>query len=498
MALLFIAFFFLFLFLFLFILLHCRAATSNFYGPKNHPLIGSIVAFYRNRHRLLDWYTDLLAASPSQTFVLRRFGARRTVVTANPANVEHILKTNFPNYPKGRPFTDILGDLLGSGIFNADGDLWLTQRKLASHHFSTRSLEHFALTVLHCETYSRLLPVLHSAAAAVDLQDLLRRFAFDAVCRVSLGTDPLFLHPSLPCSPLADAFELAAAISARRGTAPVAAVWKIKRALGLGSESRLREAVLQLHADIYAIIAARKTEIMIDGAGNDLLSRLIAGGHKDEVVRDMAISFVMAGRDTTSSALTWFFWLMTRHPSAEAEVVEEVVKRIGRHGTIDYAALKEMKILEACLCESMRLYPPVVWDSKHAAADDELPDGTRVRKGDRVTYCPYGMGRMEALWGKTWAEFDHQRWLTTTAEVVRESPYKFAVFQAGPRLCLGKEMAFVQMKYVAAAVLREFKLRREEADDGQPPELVPLLTAHMAGGLRVRVEKRKWNNDIIN
>ncbi|CAL9764468.1 unnamed protein product [Musa acuminata subsp. burmannicoides] len=420
---------------------------------------------------------------------MRRLGARRTIVTANPENVEHVLKTNFPNYPKGRPFTEILGDLLGCGIFSADGELWHTQRKLASHEFSTRSLCDFVVNALEFETGERLLPILSSACAhrgVVDMQELLRRFAFDTICKVSLGTDPGFLDASLPESPLADAFDVASAISAKRGAAPVFAVWKAKRALGLGSEGQLRAAVKLIHASVMEIIRTRKTEIKKGTQHNDLLSRLIVGGHKDEVIRDMVISFVMAGKDTTSAALTWFFWLLSCHPEAETEVAKEAKQAKGR---LDYHALKDMKVLEACLCECMRLYPPVLWDSKHAAYNDTLPDGTRIKKGDRVTYFPYGMGRSEKLWGKNCMEFDYRRWLSESGELVRQSPFKFPVFQAGPRVCLGKEMAFVQMKYVAASVLREFELRREESAK-QRPALVPLLTAHMAGGLHMNRARR--------
>jgi cytochrome P450 len=65
---------------------------------------------------------------------------------------------------------------------------------------------------------------------------------------------------------------------------------------------------------------------------------------------------------------------------------------------LDFETLKEMRFLNACLCESMRtmrLYPPVAWDSKHALADDSLPDGTSIGKGDRITFFPYEMGRMD-------------------------------------------------------------------------------------------------------
>ncbi|TKY63449.1 fatty acid omega-hydroxylase [Spatholobus suberectus] len=90
---------------------------------------------------------------------MRRIGTHNTVVTANPRNVEHILKTNFNNFPKGKPFTEILGDLLGCGIFNVDGELWHAQRKLASHEFTTRSLRDFVLKTLREKVQHRLLPL---------------------------------------------------------------------------------------------------------------------------------------------------------------------------------------------------------------------------------------------------------------------------------------------------------------------------------------------------
>jgi cytochrome P450 len=151
-------------------------------------VIGCLVAFYENRRRLLDWYTEMLSASPTQTIVVDRLGARRTVVTANPVNVEHILKGNFANYPKGKPFTDVLGDLLGKGIFNVDGEMWSAQRKLVSHEFSARTLRELEIAVLEAEALDRLVPALEAAAepggGAVDMQDVLRRLAFDVICRI--------------------------------------------------------------------------------------------------------------------------------------------------------------------------------------------------------------------------------------------------------------------------------------------------------------------------
>ncbi|TYI35365.1 hypothetical protein ES332_A03G071700v1 [Gossypium tomentosum] len=466
--------------------------------PRSYPFLGSLISFYKNQYRLLDWYTELLSESPCQTVVVSRLGARRTVVTANPANVEHMLKTNFNNFPKGKPFTEILADLLGCGIFNVDGELWSTQRKLASHEFSTRSLREFVVKSLHEEVENRLLPLLEEAMLTekvIDFQDVLRRFAFDTVSKVSFGQDPCCLELSRPVPPLVKAFDSASEISAMRGMAPMFLVWKMKRAFNIGSEKKLKQAVQFVHGCVLEIIRNKKRALEVETSAEteDLLSRLLSAGHDEEVVRDVMISLIMAGRDTTSSALTWLFWLLSKHPNAEEMMVKEVKSMVGNdEKRLDFQVLKEMNCVKACLCESMRLYPPVAWDSKHAVNDDVLPDGTFVGKGDRVTYFPYGMGRMEELWGKDRLEFKPDRWFEEPGAehglLKAVSAFNFPVFQPGPRVCLGKEMAFIQMKYVVASILRRFEIRVVCQEE---PVLVPLLTAHMAGGLKVVVRRRE-------
>ncbi|CAA0827286.1 Cytochrome P450 94B3 [Striga hermonthica] len=249
--------------------------------------------------------------------------------------------------------------------------------------------------------------------------------------------------------------------------------------LGVGRERELKEAVSTVRGCVEDIVRSRR-----DGktrGGNDILSRFVGSGLGDRMVRDMMISFVMAGRDTTSSAVTWLLWLLTGHREIERRVVDEVKLITGEY---NYEKLKKMKYVKACLSESMRLYPPVAWDSKHAAEKDVLPDGTRVGKGDRVTYFPYGMGRMERIWGEDRMEFRPERWMGGK----NVSPYEYPVFQAGPRVCLGKEMAYVQMKCLVAAILGRFEL---EPVRKEVPVFVPLLTACMAGGFPVRVRRRE-------
>lgn len=347
------------------------------------------------------------------------------------------------------------------------------------------------------ELSERLVPLLSSAAAnkqVIDLQDILQRFAFDNICRIAFGYDPGYLTPSLPETEFAKAFDEATVLSAERLRQISPLVWKVKRVLNVGSERKLRIAVSEVHEFARNIINEKKkknssTESM------DLLSRFLdSGQYDDEFVRDIVISFMIAGRDTTSAALTWYFWLLAKHPESERKVLEEISKK---HDKSDYEEIKEMVYTHASLCESMRLYPPVPVDGKMAEKDDVLPDGTVVKKGEGVQYVPYAMGRMESIWGSDWEEFKPERWLGSGEgegeekkwSFVGKDPYTYPVFQAGPRICLGKEMAFLQMKSIVNGVLRRFKIV-PAMDDGFQPRFVAYFTSKMEGGFPVKVEDR--------
>ncbi|KAH7300165.1 hypothetical protein KP509_24G047700 [Ceratopteris richardii] len=136
--------------------------------------------------------------------------------------------------------------------------------------------------------------------------------------------------------------------------------------------------------------------------------------------------------------------------SMQGYTFEEVAKRMS------YETLSTMHYLHAALTETLRLYPAVPRDGKVAAGDDTLPDGTRVKQGDRVSYVPYSMGRMEFLWGKDALTYNPDRWLKDGV-FQPESPFKFSAFQAGPRICLGRDSAYLQMKMTAALLLYFFR-----------------------------------------
>ncbi|PON37976.1 Cytochrome P450, E-class, group I [Parasponia andersonii] len=476
--------------------------------PRSYPLLGTYMAASANKHRRNQWFTELLQNSPSSTFVIKHLLGSHQILTGNPAVVQHILKSNFPNFGKGDAFRVNVTDFLGDGIFAVDGQAWKFQRQVASHEFNTKSLRKFVETVVDAELHGRLIPILAGAAAGncvsgvLDFQDILQRFAFDNICKIAFGYDPAYLLPSLPESKLAVAFDAATKITGERSMSLIPLIWKIKKIFNVGSQRELAEAVAVVREFALTVIREKKKELVENSSLDsvDLLSRFLSSGHSDDkFVTDIVISFVLAGRDTTSAALTWFFWLVSTHPRVEREILSEIISSEKKSSAAEergsvYEEVKEMVYTHAALCESMRLYPPVPSDSKHAANDDVLPDGTTVKKGERVTYHPYAMGRLEVIWGKNWAEYRPERWLKWDEAAkkwrfVARDPYSYPVFQAGPRICLGKEMAFLQMKRVVAGVMRRFRVV-PAMDEGFKPVFLSYLTAKMKGGFPVKIHER--------
>lgn len=148
-----------------------------------------------------------------------------------------------------------------------------------------------------------------------------------------------------------------------------------------------------------------------------------------------------------------------------------------------------MNYLHAAITESLRLYPPVPVDTMSCVEDNVLPDGTFVGKAWGISYNAYAMGRMESIWGKGCDRFDPERWIDETNGGFRgENPYKFPVFHAGPRMCLGKEMAYIQMKSIVAAVLDRFVF--EVPGKKERPEILLSVTLRIKGGLFVRMHER--------
>ncbi|KAH1227878.1 Cytochrome P450 94C1 [Glycine max] len=295
--------------------------------------------------------------------------------------MEYMLKTNFKNFPKEKNFSTILRDFLGKGIFNVHVDTWRFQKKMASLHLNNHSLvTSLAVKIINKHAHP-LLQKNNALGVMLDLQDVFQRFSFDNIYRFSFGLDPDCLTRQSGFTPVfVKNFDLTLKLFAERATTGSPFVWKLKRLLNLGSRKQLKKAVRVINVLVREVIQQRCKK----------------GFSKN---KDLLSSFLLAGRDTVASALTSFFLYYREAPEVESKIHVLYINRVIGHNKdlTSFQELKQLHYLQVVAHKSMRLFPPIQFDSKFCLEDNELPNGDKVESGTKVTYHPYAMGRLEEI-----------------------------------------------------------------------------------------------------
>ncbi|KAL5572832.1 hypothetical protein UlMin_022429 [Ulmus minor] len=470
------------------------------------PVLGMLPTLLRNVPRLHDLATDVVKKSEGLTLDFKGpwFTNMDFLLTSDPSNVQHIFSKNFANYPKGPEFKEVF-EPFGDGMLNTDSDLWKLQKKM----FQVWNVRHGNFELFVARNIRRvmvadgLIPFLDRASRTgtqIDLQEAFQRMiTFDNAFSLIMGLDPTsrsFKHSNITYQ---KAFEDIEEATLHRHVIPES-IWKLQRWLQIGCERKLKKALQLIDEFLYECIAIKRDKLSQiknqkeEAANFDMLSTYLEEEEKqysDKFLRDVAITFLVAARDTINAGLTWFFWLIATHPFVETKILQEIEENLSKKDEekqefVDPQELKKLVYLEATLLESLRLYPPVPFNHKMAAEDDILPSGHHVKRKQKVLICFYAMGRMEEIWGKDCLEFKPERWISGGGLIYVPS-HKFTTFNSGPRTCIGKDIALVQMKVIAVNMLRNYRLEVVEGHHVSPCLSIVLQMKH---GLKVRVYKR--------
>jgi len=442
------------------------------------------------------WHHATAIRARGRTWTIKLPHDPRIFGTVDPKIVEHVLVTKFTNYDKGPQWRNAFQDFLGDGIFNADGATWRQQRKLASHEFSVRTLRVF-MTEVFRERAAALLPIVQASCEAgtpLEVQDIFARYTLDSIGHIGFGVEICSLENGAVASAFARGFDQCTTNIGNRFIDPL---WKLKRMFNVGFERKLRSALQDVVAFSDKVIQERHAVSEDDLSGrSDILSRFMLKGFSDTQLRDVVINFVLAGRDTTAILLTWTMFELAQHPEvvtrlrAEAAAVRGSPAGEGGLGGGDSPAFEEinkMPYLKATLTEVLRLHPSVPLDFKQATNDDTLPDGTVVRRNQRIMFVTWSMGRLASLWPDP-TRFDPTRFLDESGAFKFPSASVFPVFLAGPRTCLGKEMA-----YLGSGLLLTTLLSRYDVALADPAESITYdvgLTLWTENGVRMRFTER--------
>jgi len=174
--------------------------------------------------------------------------------------------------------------------------------------------------------------------------------------------------------------------------------------------------------------------------------------YSDKWIRDIVLNFMVAGRDTTATLLTWTCYLLAKHPKIMQKAINEVSSLNGQELT--YENISTLKYIDYILKESLRLFSPVPGVARYAMKDDVLPgDNTIIKAGLRVKYWSYFLHRNPKYWDDP-LTYKPERWENQTA--IMKHSYQYLPFHSGPMSCIGRKMAELEAKVLLVQLLQNF------------------------------------------
>ncbi|WGS20892.1 MULTISPECIES: cytochrome P450 [unclassified Bradyrhizobium] len=385
-----------------------------------------------------------------------RFFGRSSFILNTPDAIRHVLVDNYENYTRTPAGIRVLRPMLGEGLLIAEGRAWKHQRRTLAPAFTPRAVMTLAPTMIAVtdETIAKLKV---ASSGPVDLRETMQRMTLEIAGRTmfSFGMDrhgatlrnfvmeygetlarPHMLDLLLPLGwPSPQDFRRAR--FRKRWTAFVGQLMAERRAAGKNDNAPAR--------DLFDLMeAARDPET--------------GEAFTDAQLGDQVATMILAGHETTATALFWALYLLALDPPTQEQLAAEV-SSVAAAGTLD---IERLKFTRAVMDETMRLYPPAFLIARAADGPDTI-SGLPVRKHDVILIAPWLLHRHEKLWRDPNA-FVPARFMTGTP------PDRFAYlpFGVGARVCIGAHFALVEATLALARIIGTFRVALADKEPVMP------------------------------
>jgi cytochrome P450 len=397
----------------------------------------------------------------------------RIHIPLDPDDVQRVMLDNAANYGKPDVVKRLLAEAIGEGLLTSDGGLWREQRRIVAANFAPAAVD--GLMPQFGEVGRAALEQWHPG------ERNMHREATQATMRIISNT--LFSGDSRLTSDAAMA-HIAAALD---GVSEA----RLQAMLGLPRMpwSRKGWAAGRGMAYLRNTLEAVVRERLPEGGPDDFLGRLIRGlndrfepKQAATLAVDNAMTFYLAGHETTANAVTWTLFLLSEQPALQDEAAAEARAALAAGGD-DPGLPDRLPRLRAILEESLRLYPPAPRFDRQALGPDRL-GGEEVQKGDIVSIWPWLLHRHKALWEDP-DSFDPDRFEPGRRE--GRHRFQYIPFGGGPRLCVGARFATAEALTILAHWLSAWRFAPVP---GREVRVHGMVTLRPAGGLPMRLDKR--------
>jgi len=386
---------------------------------------------------------------------------RDLLFVRDPAVVYGINVTHWSDFYKPDYIKQMWKPFLGNGLVPNDGESWKRQHKRILPGFHKKRVDAYAPTMV--EFTERMLDRWQEGERR-NMRLELNGLALEVVAATLFDIDIGKEDSKTIREAMGEVSEIlvkdADNMVPRPDWWPTASNRRKKRAIG-----KIEDIIRRVHQE-------RLTNQQDRG---DLFSHMVfveddQGRMSDKQLRDEAMTLIFAGHETTAHALVWTWYLLAKNPDKVAKMREELESVVGDR-RVEVDDLPSLPYLEMVVKESLRLYPSV-WAYARQAQRDVVINGYEIKKGQTVTLGHIAMGRNPKYYDKP-MEFRPERW---TREFERQLPRgAYTPFAGGPRVCIGKQFAMMEMRMILATLVRRLEIT---IPDGFEPDFVTELSMH--------------------
>lgn len=405
-----------------------------------------------------------------------RFFNHASFILNDPDAIRHVLVDNYENYTRTPAAFRVLRPLLGDGLLTAEGRAWKHQRRTLAPAFTPRAVGTLVPHMLSAidDTVTDLQG---KTSNPVDLREIMQRMTLEIAGRTMFSYGMATHGPALRDFVIEYGETLARPhffdlllpqgwptpqdirryFFRRRWTRFVAMLVTERRAAGKADDAPPR--------DLFELmLAARDPET--------------GAAFTDDQLGDQVATMILAGHETTATALFWALYLLTLDPATQERVATEARTAMAS-GTLEFDRLP---FTRAVIDETMRLYPPAFLIARAARAPDTI-GGMAVAKGDVILIAPWLLHRNETRWTDPNA-FMPQRFMPGNAQPDR---FSYLPFGVGARVCIGAHFAIVEATLALAKMIGHFRVTLPESEPVMP---IGVVTTQPDRSPMFRIERR--------
>ncbi|XP_063391838.1 cytochrome P450 4C1-like [Cydia fagiglandana] len=411
--------------------------------PDSYPVIGHAHIFAGSNEDIMQVLQKIGRISNQHEGLTSFWLANRLCVgMTDPAAIEVVSKSCLD---KDENVAKIFRTAIGNGSLFAPVNIWYPRRKINAPFFNRKNLDQ--MVPVFDSKSSIMADLLRTEAGGGDfpIWKYVTTFTFDTVCETALNTE-INMQKCSDHDYLLRAIDKCTQVMAKRMFHPWLHPDFIYKRLPV--YKRYRHHLQRAYTFLEENIRKKKEKITESGLKNfknnnelshfiDVVIQSSGGlekGYSDMELREELLVFMVAGSDTSATAVSYTTVLLSRYPAVQDKVYQELYEVFGASDrTVTAEDLPKLTYLEAVVKESLRLYPPVPIVLREVHGDTLLPSGTTLVDETTVMFNIWGTHRNPAYWAPDAEEFRPERFLRGPLP----HPAMFVPFSHSVRNCLG-------------------------------------------------------------